>query len=339
MLRYRRELAVLLAWGALLGLLAVWAPTFFAGDQLRNMLVSAAPVIVAAVGMTLVMLTRQIDISIGSIFSLCGVVAGLLVQAGWPMPLAATISVLCGLLLGLVNGALVAGLRLPAIVVTLSTLVAVRELLRYFREGEFVRNLPAGFQWFGLSQAAGQWVVVASALVIALGAGWGLSCLGGGRAIYATGSDPEAARLVGIRPRRVVLGVFAASGTLAALAALLNDIRFADVDPNAGNGLEMQAIAAVVVGGASVNGGRGTIAGTVLGVLLLSTIGPALVFLHVQPQWERAIQGTVILAAVSFAGHAVLNRRSRGLTTASGGVGTPGQSNSPSSASKSTKPA
>jgi rhamnose transport system permease protein len=226
------------------------------------------------------------------------------------MPVAAALALACGTVLGAINGALVAGLRLPAIVVTLSTLVAVRETLRYFREGEFVRNLPVGFQWFGLAQTAGQCLVVGIATLVALAAAWGLANLAGGRAIYATGSDAEAARLAGIRPKRVVIGVFVASGMLAALAALLNTVRFADVDPNAGNGLEMQAIAAVVVGGTAVNGGRGTILGTVLGVLLLATIGPALVFLQVQPQWERAIQGAVILAAVSFVGNPIRRFRS-----------------------------
>lgn len=301
--RYRRELAVLVAWLVMLALLAVLAPSFYSISQLRAVLVNAAPVVVAAVGITLVMLAGQIDISIGSIFSLCGVVAGLAVQEGWSMPVAASLALACGTLLGAVNGTLVAGLRLPSIVVTLSTLVAVRESLRFFREGEFVRNLPTGFQWFGLSQTRGQYLVVAIATVVALAAAWGLANLGGGRAIYATGSDAEAARLAGIRPQRISFGVFVASGALAALAALLNDVRFADVDPNAGNGLEMQAIAAVVVGGTAVTGGRGTILGTVLGVLLLATIGPALIFLHVQPQWERAIQGAVILAAVSLVGN------------------------------------
>lgn len=307
--RYRRELAVFAAWVAVLLLLAVLAPAFYSGDQLRAVLVNAAPVVVAAVGMTLVMLTGQIDISIGSLFSTCGVVAGLAVQAGWPMPAAAALALACGALLGALNGALIAGLRLPAIVVTLGTLVAVRETLRYVREGEFVRNLSAGFQWFGFSQTSGQWLVVGLAATVALVTAWGLANLTGGRALYATGSDPEAARLVGIRPRRVVFGVFVASGTLTALAALLNDVRFADVDPNAGNGLEMQAIAAALVGGVAVNGGRGTILGTVLGVLLLATIGPALVFLQVQPQWERAIQGAVILAAVSLVGNRSANRQ------------------------------
>jgi rhamnose transport system permease protein len=297
--RYQREISVAAAWLILLALLGIAAPAFYRSDQLRALLVNAAPLLVVSVGTTFVMLAGQIDISIGSIFSVCGVVAGLAVESGWPVPLAMTAAFVCGGLLGALNGALVAGLRLPAIVVTLATLVAVRETLRYFREGEFVRNLPDGFQWFGLSQTAGQWAVIAVACCLAAFAAWGLANLAGGRAIYATGSDAEAARLVGIRPRTIVLGVFVASGCLSGLASLLNAVRFADVDPNSGTGLEMQSIAAVVVGGASVTGGRGTIAGTVFGVLLLATIGPALVYLKVQPQWEKALQGIIILAAVA----------------------------------------
>jgi rhamnose transport system permease protein len=307
--RYQQELSVLAAWLLVLGVLAIAAPGFYRGDQVRATLVTAAPILVAAIGTTLVMLAGQIDISIGSIFSVCGVVAGLAAQAGWPMPVAMAAALVCGGLIGAVNGALVAGLRLPAIVVTLATLVAVRESLRYFREGEFVRNLTAGFQWFGLSQTAGQWTVIGIAALLAVAAAWGLANLAGGRAIYATGSDPEAARLAGIRPQRVVFGVFVASGILAALAALLNAVRFADVDPNAGAGLEMQAIAAVVVGGTAVSGGRGTMFGTIVGVLLLATIAPALVFLKVQPQWERAIHGLIILAAV--AADRLIQRRER----------------------------
>lgn len=297
--RYRRELSVAMAWLVLLVVLALLAPSFYSGEQLRALLVSATPMLIAAVGTTLIMLARQIDISIGSLFSVCGVVAGLAAGAGWPVPLVAAAALVTGGLLGALNGVLVAGLRLPAIVVTLSTLVAVRETLRYVREGEFVRNLPASFQWFGLSQTTGQWTVVCIAAAVWGLTAWSLAHLAGGRAIYATGSDPEAARLVGIRPRRVVFAVFVASGVLTGLASLCQAVRFANVDPNSGAGLEMQVIAAVVVGGTSVTGGRGTLAGTAVGVLLLATIGPALVFLKVQPQWERAIQGLVILAAVA----------------------------------------
>ncbi|MFN0054014.1 MAG: ABC transporter permease [Planctomycetales bacterium] len=296
---YRREVMVAGAWLAILAGVAFFAPAFFSRDQLRGMLVNAAPVLVVTIGTTLVMLTRQIDISIGSTFSVCGVMAGLAAQAGWPMPLVVGLALAIGTAVGGVNGFLIARLRLPAIVVTLSMLVALQEGLRYLRQGEFVRNLPPGFQWFGLSQGTGQALVIVLAVGVLLLAGWGLRSLAGGRAVYATGSDPEAARLVGIAPQRVTWTVFLVAGSLTGLAALLGAVRFSDVDPRAGAGLEMQAIAAVVVGGTSVNGGRGTLVGTLIGVLLLATIGPALVFLQVAPQWERALQGVVILAAVA----------------------------------------
>jgi rhamnose transport system permease protein len=288
--------------------MALAAPRFFGRDQIRSFVVSSAPVLVAAVGMTLVILCRQIDISIGSIFSICGVVAGLLAQAGLPIGLVVLLTLASGALLGSINGVLIARLGLPSIVVTLATLVIWRESLRYAREGEFVRNLPKGFQWFGLGQNAGQWVVVSIAVAVFAIFAWGLYNLAAGRFVYATGSDPEAARLAGIRPGRVIFAVFVTMGALAGLAALLNAVRFADVDPNSGTGLELQVIAAVVVGGVAVSGGRGTLFGTAIGVALLGSIAPALVFLgtnpHLaflgaKPQWEKAVQGVIILLAVA----------------------------------------
>ncbi|MDR3632521.1 MAG: ABC transporter permease, partial [Isosphaeraceae bacterium] len=223
----------------------------------------------------------------------------LLAKAGVPMPLIVIAVLLTGGLTGAINGAIIAGLGLPSIVVTLATLVILRESLRYVREGELVRNLPHGFQWFGAGQGTGQWLVVTAALAVFAAFAWGLRYLAAGREVYATGSDPEAARLAGIQPRRVVFSVFVIMGALAGLAALLNAVRFADVDPNAGAGLELQVIAAVVVGGTAISGGRGTAVGTLVGVLLLGSIGPALVFLGTQPQWEKAIQGVIILLAVA----------------------------------------
>jgi rhamnose transport system permease protein len=299
MRRYQRELSVAVAFAALLLVLAVAAPTFYNAEQLRAIVVKSAPVLVAAVGMTLVILARHIDISIGSQFAVCGVVAGLLARAGVPMPLVVAGTLLTGAAMGSLNGALVAALELPSIVVTLATLVILREALRWAREGERVRDLPAAFQWFGAGQRAGQWLVAGAALVVFLATAWGLRYLAAGRAVYATGSDQEAARLAGIRPRRVVFGVFVAMGALAGLAALLNAVRFPDVDPNVGPGKELEVIAAVVVGGVAISGGRGTLLGALIGVALLGTIGTALTFLHIEAQWEKAIQGVIILLAVA----------------------------------------
>jgi rhamnose transport system permease protein len=297
--RFSREFSVMVAYLSLLAVLAKEAPAFFQGGEQRAILVRNAPVLLAAVGMTLVILARHIDISIGSQVSLCAVSAGLLAKTGLPMPLVALATLLIGAGLGAVNGFLVAGLGLPSIVVTLATLVIFREGLRWWREGEFVRNLPPDFQWFGLGQSTGQWLIVAVALGLFVVFAWGLRYLAVGRMVYATGSDPEAARLMGIRPQRAVLGVFILMGALAGLCALLSAVQLPQVDPKQGEGLELQIIAAVVVGGVAISGGRGTLIGTLLGVALLGTIGPALVFLGAQPFWARAIQGAIILVAVA----------------------------------------
>jgi rhamnose transport system permease protein len=305
--RFQRELSIAAAYGILLLLLLAVAPSFFHGNQFVATLIAAAPLLVAAIGMTLVILARHIDISIGSQLSVCGIAAGLLAKAGLPMPAVAMGVVLLGGLLGGINGALVAGLGLPSIVVTLATMVILREGLRWWREGEFVRELPAGFQWFGFDQDAGQWLMVGIALATFALFGWALKYVSVGRAVYATGSSPEAAFLAGIQPRRVTFGVFVAAGALAGLAALLQSVRFAAVDPTAGTGKELAVIAAVVVGGVAISGGRGTLVGPLFGVLLLGTIGPALVFLGAEAHWEKAIQGLIILLAV--AGDAFALRR------------------------------
>jgi rhamnose transport system permease protein len=252
--------------------------------------------------MALVIIARQIDISIGSQFALCSIFAGLLAKAGLPMPVVALGAIAGGAVLGACNGALVAGLGLPSIVVTLATMVTWREALRWWREGEFVKDLPEGFQWFGFGQASGQVTILLGAAVVFAALAFAMKHLAAGRFVYAVGSDREAARLAGLRPAGVTFGVFVLMGALVGLAALLNAIRFADVDPKTGTGLEMQTIAAVVVGGVAISGGRGNLWGVLAGVLLLACIAPALVFLKMPPQWEKAIQGAIILLAVAADG-------------------------------------
>jgi len=204
--------------------------------------------------------------------------------------------------LGLINGLLVARLGLPAIVVTLATLVAWREGLRFATEGVWVQDLPAGFQWFGLGQDIGRWLVGLAAAAVWAAVAFVLGWTPAGRAVYATGSDAEVARLLGVRPRVVIAGAFVVTGALTGLAALLSAVQFIDVQANAGIGLELSVIAAVVVGGTAVSGGRGSLTGTLAGVALLATVGPALTFLGAPAAWERALQGAIILIAVSAEG-------------------------------------
>ena len=283
---------------ALLAITAVAAPSFYAAANLRDVILTNAPVLIASIGMTLVILLGEIDISIGAQFAVCSVVAGLLAKVGIGMAGAAIGAALAGGLLGAMNGVLVARFRIPSIVVTLATMMAIRDALRWTTEGAWVQNLPASFQWAGFGQSAGWWLIVVSALAIFGVFAWALRNLAAGRAIYATGCAPEAARLAGLSPRGVVFSVFVASGILTGIAALLSSIRFSDIQSNTGVGLEMKVIAAVVVGGASISGGRGTLGGTLLGVALLGVIGTALTFLGVNPYWEKAAQGAIILVGV-----------------------------------------
>jgi rhamnose transport system permease protein len=264
--------------------------------------VRASPLLIVACGMTIVILARQIDISVGSQFAICGVVAGLLAREGLPMPLVALGTMGAGAGLGLINGLLVARLGLPAIVVTLATLVAWREGLRFATEGVWVQDLPAGFQWFGLGQDIGRWLVGITAAAVWAAVAFVLGWTPAGRAVYATGSDAEVARLLGVRPPVVIAGAFVVTGALTGLAALLSAVQFIDVQANAGIGLELSVIAAVVVGGTAVSGGRGSLTGTLAGVALLATVGPALTFLGAPAAWERALQGAIILIAVSAEG-------------------------------------
>jgi rhamnose transport system permease protein len=296
--RYQREISVAVAYAALLVVVAVAAPGFFSAANLRDLILSNVPVLIIATGMTLVILAGGIDISVGSQFAIASVAAGALAKAGVPVPALVLVAALVGGLMGAVNGALIAGLNLPAIVVTLATMVTLRDGLRWATEGSWVQDLPGGFQWFGLGQAAGQMLIVAVAIAVFAACLWAAADLAAGRAIYAVGSDAEAARLAGINARRIVYGVYVLIGVLTGVAALLNAVRFREVPSNAGVGLELKAIAAVVVGGTAITGGRGTLFGTLLGVALLGTIGTALTFLGINPFWEKAIQGAIILAAV-----------------------------------------
>jgi len=300
MSRHRREISVAIAILALSIVLAAAAPTYFSRENLNDLFLANMPVLVVALGVTLVVLTGEIDISVGSMFAVCSVAAGALAHWGVPVPVAALLTCVLGAAIGAANGALVASLRLPSIVVTLAMMVILRDALRWTTQGAWVQDLPAGFQWFGLSQDA--YPIAAIGIVLALlgGLAWGMRHLAAGRAVYATGSNADAARLAGFDTALVKWAVFVSAGVLTAVAAILNSVRFNQIPSNAGLGLELKVVAAVVVGGAAIRGGRGSFVGTVLGVILLGAIGPALTYLGVSAYWERALQGAIILAAVAI---------------------------------------
>ena len=297
MKRNFRELSVAIALVVLLLFLVVVAPAFYQPQPLLSLLTREAPTLVVACGMALIIIAREIDISVGSQFAVCSVGAGLLAARGIPLPLVFLSSIAMGAVMGALNGWLVAGLRLPSIVVTLATMVTLRQGLNMARQGEFV-NLPDGMQWFGMSQMAGQWTLVGAAFLLLVLMAFATKHLAAGRFVYAVGTDAEASRLAGIRPQLVTFSTFVLLGALTGLAAMMNIVQSPQVQPASGGGLELKVIAAVVVGGVAISGGRGNLWGMFVGLLLLACVSPALTHLHIEAFWEKAIQGGIILLAV-----------------------------------------
>jgi rhamnose transport system permease protein len=297
--KYKREVSAAAAFIVLLIIVGANAPSFFSGGNLRDLVINNAPILLVAIGMTLVILAGQIDISIGSQFAVCSVAAGVLSKTGIPIWLLLICVVTIGAAMGALNGLLVGWLRLPSIIVTLAMLVIWRDALRWATEGAWVQDLPVNFQWFGLGQSIGESVIVVITFIIFVLFAWSMRNMALGRRVYAVGSDAEAARLAAIDPQKVVFWIFVIMGGLVGLSALLNAIRFSAIPGNSGLGLELKSIAAVVVGGTAITGGRGRLIGTLIGVALLGTIGTALTFVGINPFWEKAIQGTIILAALA----------------------------------------
>jgi len=309
MRRYTQEIAIAGANVVLLLLLAFTVQGFFTAENLADLFLSNMPVMLMALGMTTVILTAQIDISVGSIFALCSIVAGVTAKAGMPAPVFLLVAIATGAACGAINGALTAWVRIPSIVVTLATMVALRDGLRWETQGAWVGGLPASFVRFGMESSTYTTSVFLLTVLLTVGFAWALRTLRAGRTMYATGSNAAAAQQIGINTQRVVFSVFTLTGALTGLAATLNAVRFQQVPSNSGMGMELKVIAAVAVGGAAITGGSATITGTVLGVILLGIIGPALTFLGVSAYWEKALQGAIILVAVTF--HALSQYRRR----------------------------
>ncbi len=303
-----RELGLAGLLALFVAVVAVLAPGFATLTNLGDILTNNSYLLIAGVGMTMVILTGGIDISIGSLLAVCATVVGAAATAGWPAGAVLAAALLAGLALGGLNAALIVPGHIPPIIATLATLTLLRHLLIHITGGRWI-NLPVSFREVGLSTPLGVplpvWVAGGTVLV-----GWvALRWTALGRSVYAVGDDPESAAHLGIRVSVIRSMVYVLMGVLMGIAAFVYAGRWSAIQTNAGQGLEMIVITAVVVGGTNVFGGRGTLGGTLLGVLLLGTIGAALTPLCIEPTWERACQGSLILLAIVVD---TLRRRGRG---------------------------
>jgi simple sugar transport system permease protein len=275
-------------------------PTFLLPTNILNVLRQAAPILVVAVAMTYVIITAGIDLSVGSQGALINAVAAIALSGGWlPWPLVVLGMLVLGGLIGLAQGWFVAYQGIPAFIVTLAGLSILRGFALYFTQGYSIPipDLP-GFLFLGRGQIAGIPFPVIVAVAIAVLGTVILSRTVYGRRVVAVGSNTEAARRAGMPARGTVASVYVLTGIASAVAGLLIAARLGSGSSNAAVGFELQVIAAVVLGGTSLFGGRGTILGTLLGALTIAVIGNGLILMHISPFFTQIVTGTIILVAI-----------------------------------------
>ncbi|MFK0333996.1 ABC transporter permease [Rhizobium sp. NPDC090275] len=280
-------------------LMGIASDNFFSLGNIMNVLRQVSINGIIAVGMTMVILTGGIDLSVGAVMALVGtLVAGLMVKAGLPGGAALSVGVMVGPLIGLLNGFLVAWGRMPSIIVTLATMGMARGIGLIYSGGYPISGIPGWVSWFGVGRVGFVPVPVILMAVIYALAWIILNRTPFGRHVYAIGGNELAAKLSGVKTRRVKLSVYAISGLTASLAAVVLTGRLMSGQPNAGVGFELDAIAAVVLGGTAIAGGRGLILGTLIGAVLLGILNNGLNLMGINPYLQDVIKGGIILLAI-----------------------------------------
>jgi rhamnose transport system permease protein len=285
-------------------------PRFLAARNLQTILLGNAYIAVAAIGMSMVIASGNIDISVGSLIGVLASVSGSLAVAGVPSVLAWLIPVALGIAVMAAQGALVAFVGLPSIVVTLGMLSILKGGLISVTNGVWISDMPDSYhlaQWSLFGRVP---VPVVFMVVLTVLAAWWMRNTAAGRSIYAVGGNAEAARLCGISRARVVMMVFAIHGAFVGLAAVLFATQLSVIQSTVPPNLELTIITVAVVGGVSILGGTGTVVGATLAAILIATIGSALIFVNLSPFWLRAVQGMLILITVMAD---ILRRRRRGV--------------------------
>lgn len=284
---------------------------FATPDNLTNILVAAAPFALIALGQTLVILTGGIDLSVGSIMAASAMAAAWTAKnAGDNLLLPLLAAVLTGLLAGAINGFVVSRLQVPPFIATLGMLTLASGVAYVIGNGAPINGLPTSFGSFANTEILGLKLPVVLMIVAILALAFIMKRTNYGMRVYAVGGNKLAAEIAGVRSGRVLFSVYAISGVLAGISGLMLSSRVITGAPNLGQGYELDAIAAVVIGGASLMGGRGTVWGTAIGLLLIQTINNGLDLLLVPSYWQNVIKGIIIVAAVGVDVWAARRRRS-----------------------------
>ena len=294
----RYHLGPLIGFLLLFIILSVVSPQFITFGNLRNVALQTSVNMLLAVGMTFVILTSGIDLSVGSTLAMTSSVAAGLMVTHVPIWIAVVVALAIGLLAGLLNGIFVAYAGLAPFIVTLGTMTLFRGITEIYTQGTPIFNLPSSFAWLGTAQFAGIPVPVILTVIVLIVAWVILEKSVPGRRIYAVGGNEQVAYLAGVRVKKYLLLVYMISGFLAAVAGLVLTSRLGSAEPTAGTGYELDAITAVVLGGTSLFGGEGTLVGTIIGAAILGVIDNGLNILNVNSFWQDAVRGAIILVAI-----------------------------------------
>lgn len=298
-----RETAIVIALLLVVIAATLRNPNFlFSADGFRDLLLTPSLLLLVAVGQAIVIFTRNIDLSVGSVLGLTAYLTGRLFidVPGIPIIAVFLAGIIVGGMLGLVNGALIALAKVPALVITLGTLYIYRGVNVAWAGSDRINasDLPAAFRGLGTGQILYIPILTIIAIVVLVIAAWVLRNLRSGREFYAIGSDPAAAHLYGLPVTRRIITAFVVSGALSGFAGVLYAARYGTVSSAAGTGWEFQAIGAAVIGGVAISGGVGTVWGAAIGAYLLLTINRALPILGIQDFWQRAVLGALIIGAI-----------------------------------------
>ena len=299
-----RESGIVVVLAVFVACTAAVQPRFLNSANIQFVLIDTTVFALLALGETLVVISRNVDLSVGSVLGLSAYLSASLFgpHPGIPIVVVFLAGLGIGLACGVVNGIMVAAGRVPSLVVTLATLYIIRGIDILIVGGKEVvaQSLPNAFLQIPKATIAGiPDLAIAIAVVIGIGANY-LRTFRSGRDLYATGSNPEAARLAGLPVGRRVFTAFALSGAIAGVAGVLWAAQYGTINSTAGTGYELQVVSAVVVGGVAIFGGSGSVVGAALGALLLSTISSALYVLGISPFWDQAIWGFLLLVAIAL---------------------------------------
>jgi rhamnose transport system permease protein len=296
-----RELSIIGVLVVLVVITEIGNPRFLSVQGVKDLLLNATILVLVAVGEAVVVITRNVDLSVGSVVGISAFAAGDYLAAGGNFFVALLIGIGIGLLFGILNGVLVSFGKVPALVVTLGTLYVIRGLDSMWVGSREITasNLPGAFIEFGHNGAGPIPYLALLAVLAMVVVGYFLRSYRSGRECYALGSNPEAARLAGVPVRKRIIAAYVLAGALAGLAGALYLARFGNVDSGTGSGYELTVVSAVVVGGVAFTGGSGSVYGAALGALLLTSINSMLPSLGVSSVWELAIDGFLLLIAIA----------------------------------------